>query len=321
MNRRNGHPGATGSPGTASRRLRHRKHQGPRRPRSGPQAARPCTSARPGRPVCITWSTKSSTTRSTKRSPASAPRSTSRIHIDNSVTVVDNGRGIPVDMHESGKSAAEVVLTVLHAGGKFENSAYKVSGGLHGVGVSVVNALSETLDLEVWRNGQVVSAELRARQAAGRPQGHRHDQAPRHEGHVQAGHADLRDHRIQLRHAGAAPARARVPERRRHDHARRRARRQEPPVPLRRRHRLVREAPEQEQGRRSTRSRSTCTASKDGIDVEIALQWNDGYAEDDYSFANNINTHEGGTHLSGFRSALTRTINSLRATRTTSRRT
>src|SRR5947207_7087053 len=228
------------------------------------------------------------------------------IHIDGSVTVVDNGRGIPVDQHTSGKSAAEVVLTVLHSGGKFDNDSDKVSGGLHGVGVSVVNALSETLDLEIWRNGEVYQQSYERGKPAGElaatgttkrrgtkvtfkpdPQvfetttfsfdtlAQRLRELAFLNGGVLITLDDERDGKSHKFHyEGGIVSFV---------------------THLNKNRAAVNEKPIYMRGER------------DGIDAEIALQWNDGYAETIYSFANNINTHEGGTHLSGFRSALTRT--------------
>src|SRR5436190_16779333 len=234
------------------------------------------------------------------------------IHIDHSITVVDNGRGIPVDPMPDGRSAAEVVLTVLHAGGKFENVAYKVSGGLHGVGVSVVNALSERLDLEIWRNGQVYQQSYErgtpikplemtgTTQRRGTKVTFKADtqifetteysfdtlaQRLRELAFLNGGilitiedERDGKSHKFQ--YDGGIGSFV--------EH-------------LNKNKTVVNDKPIFMKG------------SKDGIDAEIALQWNDGYSELIFTFANNINTHEGGTHLSGFRSALTRTINAYAA--------
>ncbi|HVG53503.1 MAG TPA: DNA topoisomerase (ATP-hydrolyzing) subunit B [Vicinamibacterales bacterium] len=230
------------------------------------------------------------------------------IHIDNSITVVDNGRGIPVDQHASGKSAAEVVLTILHAGGKFDNDSYKVSGGLHGVGVSVVNALSERLDLEIWRNGNVYqqsyergipvtdlvtagTTQKRGTKVTFKPDlqifettDYSFDtlaQRLRELAFLNGGilitiddERDGKNHRFQYEGG------------------------------------IVSFVQHLNKNKASVNDKPIfMKGEKDGIDAEIALQWNDGYTELVFSFANNINTHEGGTHLSGFRSALTRTIN------------
>ena len=235
------------------------------------------------------------------------------IHGDNSITVVDNGRGIPVDMHETGKSAAEVVLTVLHAGGKFENDAYKVSGGLHGVGVSVVNALSETLDLEIWRDGQVYqqsyergkpttellstgTTKRRGTKVRFKPDAqvfetiefsfdtlaNRLRELAFLNGGVTITLEDEREEGKSHRFHYEGGIREFVSH-------------------LNKNKALINDTPIYMQ------------AQRDRIETEIALQWNDGYTEAVYSFANNINTHEGGTHLSGFRAALTRTINAYAA--------
>jgi len=231
------------------------------------------------------------------------------IHIDGSVTVVDDGRGIPVDMHESGKSAAEVVLTVLHAGGKFENAAYKVSGGLHGVGVSVVNALSEWLELEIWRNGHVhqqrymrgtPAADL---EVAGKTEKRgtkitfKPDPAVFETTDFSFETLSQRLRELAFLNAGVEIA----IEDERND----------------RQHKFLYEGGIREFVEFLNKNRTPVNekpifmiGERDGTIVEIALQWNDGYTETTYSFANNINTTEGGTHLSGFRSALTRTINS-----------
>ena len=231
------------------------------------------------------------------------------IHLDGSVTVEDNGRGIPTDMHPTeGRSAAEVVLTVLHAGGKFDNTSYKVSGGLHGVGSSVVNALSDRLELEIRRNGKVFTQSYRK----GVPQ------APL----TITGETKKRGTKItffpdgeifettefsfdvlskRLRELAFLNAGVRIKihdERSEKDHD------------------FFYEGGIKSFVEYLNKNKNTVNpdpiyvrGERSGVDIEIAMQYNDSYDEKVFSFANNINTHEGGTHLIGFKAALTRTMN------------
>jgi DNA gyrase subunit B len=231
------------------------------------------------------------------------------IHIDGSVTVIDNGRGIPVDRHASGKSAAEVVLTVLHSGGKFDNDSYKVSGGLHGVGVSVVNALSETLDLEIWRNGRVYQQSYERGTPAGdleatgttKRRGTKVTFKPDPDVfETTAFSFDTLAQRLrELAFLNGGILITLDDERDGKSHK------------FHYEGGIVSFVTHLNKNKTGVNEKPIfMRGDKDGIEAEIALQWNDGYVETIYTFANNINTHEGGTHLSGFRSALTRTINS-----------
>ncbi|MBT6346789.1 MAG: DNA topoisomerase (ATP-hydrolyzing) subunit B [Nitrospina sp.] len=232
------------------------------------------------------------------------------LHINGTVTVSDNGRGIPVDMHSDRNiTAAEVVMTVLHAGGKFDKDTYKVSAGLHGVGVSVVNALSEELSLEIWRDGKVYNQKY----AKGKPL-----TALEESGKTQVSGTKIifkPDSEIfedlnfrfeilsnRLRELAFLNKGVKI-----HIHDERDGKDNDFLFEggifsfveyLSKTKKTIHEKP------------IYIERSKEGCDLEMALQYNDSYAEEVFTFVNNVNTRDGGTHLSGFKSALTRTINS-----------
>lgn len=232
------------------------------------------------------------------------------IHKDNSITVTDNGRGIPVDMHESGKPAVEVVLTVLHAGGKFGGSGYKVSGGLHGVGVSVVNALSTNMEVKVKRDGKIHEITF--------------EKGVTKESLKVVGQTDETGTLVHF-----VPD-AEIFDETVYDYDTLRHRLRELSF-LNRGITIILTDERPEEVRQETfyfeggissfvehlnRNKEVINpepvyfnGTKDTTVVEIALQYNTSYSENIYSFVNNINTEEGGTHLAGFKSALTRAAN------------
>jgi DNA gyrase subunit B len=233
------------------------------------------------------------------------------VHADNSITVSDNGRGIPVDMHPTEKKpAVEVALTMLHAGGKFDKSSYKVSGGLHGVGVSVVNALSERLEVVVDRDGNryrmgfVRGKTVKKLEALGKARGTgttiRFKPDPEIFTVLEFHYTTLADRLRQLAFLNRGVTITIKDER-------------EQPAKAETffaKGGLVQFVEWLNRNKKPLHPKPIAfNAVKDDVDVDLALQYEDGYNENTFTFVNNINTHEGGTHLTGFKSALTRTIN------------
>ena len=241
------------------------------------------------------------------------------IHVDNSITVVDDGRGIPVDMMplSNGKMmpAVQVVLTKLHAGGKFDASTYKVSGGLHGVGVSCVNALSQEFNVEIWRDGYTwemdfscgdPTSELR-RVGTSKKRGTKIHFLP-DKGIFTATEFNYDTLAQRLREMAFLNKGLEITltDERTADPKTGEARRAE----FRYAGGIAEFVKHLNRGKSVLHDKPiVMEASRDGVEIDIALQYNDSYSETVFSFANNINTVDGGTHLSGFRAALTRTIN------------
>jgi DNA gyrase subunit B len=233
------------------------------------------------------------------------------IHKDNSITVADNGRGIPVDIHPTEKiPGVELALTVLHAGGKFDKSSYKVSGGLHGVGVSVVNALSERLEVLVDRDGsrhhmafergKTVSQLSIKGKARGTGTIVRFKPDPLIFTVLEYDYATLADRLRQLAFLNRGVTITLKDER------------QDAPreETFFAKGGLVQFVEWLNRNKKTVHPKPVAfTTTKDDVEVDVALQYEDGYNENIFTFVNNINTHEGGTHLTGFKSALTRTIN------------
>src|SRR3954452_5890384 len=240
------------------------------------------------------------------------------IHIDNSITVQDNGRGIPTgDMDIDGEKipAAQVVMTVLHAGGKFDSSNYKVSGGLHGVGVSCVNALSEQLDLEIWRDGSVweqtyskgePTSKLKKTGSTKKRGTMVHFLPDRTIFTATEYNYDTLAQRLRELAFLNKGLLITLTDERATDSKTGEAKHAE----FKYTGGIAEFVKHLNRGKQVLHDKPIyMEAERDGVGMEIALQYNDGYSESVFAFANNINTVDGGTHLSGFRTSLTRTIN------------